>query len=83
MAVAPGEVRVECFTSSDRACVIKLCNLECALSSKFLTAPAKGKVDTTAETRLQPAGQVASESTSEVPSSSVEDETFEQQFRLG
>ena len=57
MAVAPGEVRVVCFTSSDRACVIKLCNLECALSSKFLTAPAKGKVDTTAETRLNRRGR--------------------------
>ena len=51
---------------------------------EILDGTSKGKVDTTAETRrLQPAGQIASKSMSEVPSSSVEDKTFEQQFRLG
>jgi len=38
MAVSPEEDKAVCFTSCSRVFVIKLCNLECALSSKFLLA---------------------------------------------
>jgi len=44
MAVSPEEDRVVCFTSSGRICEIKLCKLECAFTSKLLTAPTKGNM---------------------------------------
>ena len=73
MAVSPEEDKAVCFTSCSRVFVIKLCNLECALSSKFLLSQMKCKV-TTAKTSPQLAGEITSTSTS--PSPSVEDENF-------
>ena len=74
MAVSPAEDRVVCFLSSDRVSVIDLCKLECALSSEFLTTPAKGRVNT-AEKSLQQEGRIAS--LSNIPTSSFEDYTAE------
>ena len=59
MAVSPEEERVVCFTSSGRVYVIRLWNLECALSSKLVRESMKGKTDVT-DTCLQLAGEIAS-----------------------
>jgi len=71
MAVSPEEDKAVCFTSCSRVFVVKLCNLECALSSSL--AQMKCKV-TTAKTSQQLAGEITSTSTS--PSPSAEDENF-------
>ena len=70
MAVSPEEDRAVCFLSSGRVCEITLCKLECALSSKLLTALKEGKLDAP-ETKTQLAKQMPS--TSNIPTSSLED----------
>ena len=55
MAVSPEEERVVCFASSGRVYVIRLCHLECPLSSKL-----SGESDDVADTSLQLAGEIAS-----------------------
>ena len=71
MAVSPEEDEAICFSSADRVCVLNLCRLECALSSKFLTVPPKGMVDTS-QVRLQPGEEIPSRDN--VPHSSYEDD---------
>ena len=71
MAVSPEEDKAICFSSADRVCVLNLCKLECALSSKFLTAPPKGMVDTS-QVRLQSGEEIPSRDN--VPHSSYEDD---------
>ena len=68
MAVSPEEDRAVCFSSSGRVCEITLCKLECASSSKLLTALTEGKLDA-------PETQLAKNmpSTSNIPTSSLED----------
>ena len=68
MAVSPEEDRAVCFLSSGRVCEITLCKLECASSSKLLTALTAGKLDA-------PETQLAKHmpSTSNIPTSSLED----------
>ena len=67
MAVSPEEDRAVCFLSSDRVCGITLCKLECALSSKLLTALTESKLDAPeTKTKHMP-------STSNIPTSSLED----------
>ena len=70
MAVSPEEDRAVCFLSSGRVCVITLSKLECALSSKLLTALTEGKLDAP-ETKTQLAKHIPS--TSNIPTSSLED----------
>ena len=70
MAVSPEEDRAVCFLSSGRVCEITLCKLECALSSKLLTALTEGKLDAP-ETKTQLAKHMPS--TSNIPTSSLED----------
>ena len=70
MAVSPKEDRAVCFLSSVRVCEITLCKLECALSSKLLTALTEGKLDVP-ETKTQLAKHMPS--TSNIPTSSLED----------
>ena len=70
MAVSPEEDRAVCFLSSGRVCEITLCKLECALSSKLLTALTEGKLDAP-ETNTQLAKYMPS--TSNIPTSSLED----------
>ena len=70
MAVSPEEDKAICFSSAGRVCVINLCKLERALSSKFLTAPPKGMVDTS-QARLQPVGGIPLRAN--VPNSSSKD----------
>ena len=84
MAVSPEEGKAICFSSADRICVINLCKLERALSSKFLTTPPKGMIDTS-QARLQPVGGIPSRAN--VPNSSSKDEMldapdFEERFLL-
>ena len=70
IAVSPEEDRVVCFLSSGRVCEITLGKLECALSSKLLTAPTEGKEDAP-ETKRPLAKQMPS--TSDIPTSCFED----------
>ena len=70
MAVSPKEDRAVCFLSSVRVCEITLCKLECALSSKLLTALTEGKLDAP-ETKTQLAKHMPS--TFNIPTSSLED----------
>ena len=70
MAVSPEEDRAVCFLSSGRVCEITLCKLECALSSKLLTASTDGKLDAP-ERKTQLAKHIPS--TSNMPTSSLED----------
>ena len=70
MAVSPDKDRAVCFLSSGRVCEITLCKLECALSSKLLTALMEGKLDAP-ETKTQLAKHMPS--TSNIPTSSLED----------
>ena len=74
MAVSPEEDRAVCFTSSGRACVIKLCELGSAMSLETLTAPVKDEVETT-KTNLQPREQIPSGF--KILPSSVEDDMAE------
>ena len=74
MAVSPEEDKAICFSSADRVCMINLCKLERALSSKFLTAPPKGMVDTS-QPRLQPVGGVPA--MANVPNSSSKHEMLD------
>ena len=74
MVVSPEEDKAICFSSADRVCVINLCKLERALSSKFLTAPPKGMVDTS-QPRLQPVGGVPA--MANVPNSSSKHEMLD------
>ena len=74
MAVSPEEDKAICFSSAGRVCVINLCKLERALSSKFLTAPPKGMVDTS-QARLQPVGGIPSRAN--VPNSSSKDKVLD------
>ena len=70
MAVSPEEDRAVCFLSSGRVREITICKLECALSSKLLTALTEGKLDAP-ETKTQLAKYMPS--TSNIPTSSLED----------
>ena len=70
MAVLPEEDRAVCFLSSIRVCEITVSKLECALSSKLLTALTEGKLDSP-ETKTQLAEHMPS--TSNIPTSSLED----------
>ena len=69
MAVSPEEERLVCFTSSGRVCVIRLWNLDSALSSNLVRESMKGKADVT-DNSLQLAGEIASKPK---PISSVDD----------
>ena len=69
MAVSPEEDRAVCFLSSVRVCEITLGKLECALSSKLLTASTEGEEDAP-ETKTQLAKQMPS--TSNIPTSCFE-----------
>jgi len=73
-AVSPEESRVVCFTSSGRVCEIKLCKLEDAPSSKFLTSRIKSKVNSSETVRQQLAEEMVL--TSKNPVQSVEDEAY-------
>ena len=70
MAVSPEEDRAVCFLSSGRVCEITLGKLECAFSSKLLTALTENKVDAR-ETKTQLAKRTPS--TSNISTSSFED----------
>ena len=59
MAVSPEEERVVWFTSSGRVYMIRLWNLECALSLKLVRESMKGETDVSASS-LQLAGEIAS-----------------------
>ena len=74
LAVLPEEDRAVCFLSSFRVCEITLSKLECALSSKLLTALTEGKLDAP-ETKTQLAKHVPS--TYNIPTSSLEDDKSE------
>ena len=69
VAVSPEEERVVCFTSSARVCVMRLWNLEGALSSKLVRESMKGKAEVT-HSSLQMAGEIVSMSK---PIASVDD----------
>ena len=70
MVVSPEEDRAVCFLSSGRVCEITLGKLECAFSSKLLTALTESKVDAR-ETKTQLAKRTPS--TSNISTSSFED----------
>ena len=61
VAVSPEEERAVCFTSSARVCVMRLWNLECALSSQLARESMKGKAEVT-HSSLQLAGEIVSRS---------------------
>ena len=71
MAVSPEEDKAICFSSADRVCVLNLRNLKCDLSSKFLTVPPKGMIDTSL-LRLQLGEEIPSRAN--VLNSSYEDD---------
>ena len=71
MAVLPEEDKAICFSSADRVCVLNLRNLKCDLSSKFLTVPPKGMIDTSL-LRLQLGEEIPSRAN--VLNSSYEDD---------
>ena len=69
VAVSPEEERVVCFTSSARVCVMRLWNLDCALSSQLVKEAMKGKAEVT-HASLQLAEEIVSRSK---PISSTDD----------
>ena len=71
MAVSPDEDRAVCFISPSGVCVLRFCNLKCALPEDFFTAQRKDRIST-AETSLLPVGQIPS--TSSIPASRLEDD---------
>ena len=74
MAVSTEEDKAVCFTSSNRVCMVKLCELGSALPMKPWTTPSKGQVSK-ADTSPQLQEEVAS--TSENCNLSLEDDMFE------